>query len=55
MTLVASVQTPRPSPTANLQAPPPDTFQVVGAVIAIVFALAAAILGYRILRGGRGL
>lgn len=45
---------PSPSPSL-LQAPPPDTLTTVGAVLAIVFALAAAILGYRILRGGRGL
>jgi hypothetical protein len=46
--------TARPSPT-HLQAPPPDSFQVAGALLAIAFALAAAVLGYRIIRGGRGL
>ena len=45
---------PRPSPT-QLKAPPPDGLQVAGAVLAIAFALAAAVLGYRIIRGGRGL
>jgi hypothetical protein len=45
---------PRPSPT-QLKAPPPDAFQVAGALLAIAFALAAAVLGYRIIRGGRGL
>ena len=45
---------PRPSPT-KLQAPPPDGLQIAGALLAIAFALAAAVLGYRIIRGGRGL
>jgi hypothetical protein len=45
---------PTPSPTI-LQAPPPDVLQVAGAVIAIVFAIVAAIIGYRVIRGGRGL
>jgi hypothetical protein len=50
------VSSPRPSPSATtLQAPPADTFQTVGAIVAIAFALAAAIIGYRIIRGGRGL
>jgi hypothetical protein len=46
--------TPSPSPTM-LQAPPADPIQIVGAVVAIVFALVAAVIGYRIIRGGRGL
>jgi hypothetical protein len=46
--------TPSPSPTI-LQAPPADPIQIAGAVIAIVFALVAAVIGYRIIRGGRGL
>jgi hypothetical protein len=29
--------------------------EIVGGVVAIVFALAAGILGYRVIRGGRGL
>ena len=53
--VVAQTLTPAPSPTHTLQAPAPDTIQVVGAILAIAFAVAAAILGYRILRGGRGL
>lgn len=46
--------TPEPSPTI-IQAPPAGSLEVVGAVVAIVFALAAGVLGYRIIRGGRGL
>lgn len=46
--------TPSPSPTV-LRAPPADALETFGAIVAIVFALAAGILGYRILRGGRGL
>lgn len=47
----SSVQ-PSPQPTLN---PPPSGVQQAGAVVAIVFAVAAGILGYKILRGGRGL
>jgi len=46
--------TPTPFPTV-LQAPPPSSIETIGAVLAIVFALAAAVIGYRIIRGGRGL
>jgi hypothetical protein len=46
--------TPSPSPTL-VQAPPADVFQTIGAIVAIVFAIAAAVIGYRIIRGGRGL
>ena len=47
---------PSPSPTPSiLDLPSADPIQTAGAVIAIVLALAAGILGYRILRGGRGL
>ena len=52
MTLLAL--TPSPSPTV-LQAPPAVPLQTVGALVAIALALAAAILGYRVIRGGRGL
>jgi hypothetical protein len=51
---VILLPTPTPTPTA-VQVPPADTLQTIGAVIAILFALAAAIIGYRIIRGGRGL
>lgn len=43
-----------PTPTV-LQAPPAGPLEVAGAIVAIALALAAAILGYRIIRGGRGL
>jgi hypothetical protein len=51
---IAIAVSPSPSP-GPLRAPPPDAFQIVGALLAIAFALAAAVLGYRIIRGGRGL
>jgi hypothetical protein len=38
-----------------LHAPGPDALEMTVAVLAIVLALAAGILGYRIIRGGRGL
>jgi hypothetical protein len=45
-----------PSPTPTIVRPPPaDPLQAVAAVVAIVLALVAGILGYRIIRGGRGL
>lgn len=46
--------TPTPTPTV-VTAPPADLVQTIGAILAIVFAIAAAVIGYRILRGGRGL
>jgi hypothetical protein len=46
--------TPSPTPTI-LQAPPAEIWQTIGAIVAIAFALAAAVIGYRIIRGGRGL
>ncbi|HYI44482.1 MAG TPA: hypothetical protein VE174_03345 [Actinomycetota bacterium] len=46
--------TPTPSST-TVQAPPAGAFETVAAVVAIALALGAAILGYRIIRGGRGL
>ena len=49
-----AVASPSPSPSI-VDLPSADPIQTVGAVIAIVLALAAGILGYRILRGGRGL
>jgi hypothetical protein len=54
--LLIAVQTPTPSPSpTTLQAPPADPIQIVGAIVAIVLALVAGIIGYRIIRGGRGL
>jgi hypothetical protein len=52
--LVTLAQSPSPTPTV-LESPPADPLQIAGAVFAIVLALAAGILGYRIIRGGRGL
>lgn len=51
--LLAQTSIPTPSPT--FRAPPADPIQSIGAAIAIAFALAAAVLGYKIIRGGRGL
>lgn len=45
---------PSPSPTI-LKAPPAAPIETIGAILAIVLALAAAVIGYRIIRGGRGL
>ncbi|MGI8407741.1 MAG: hypothetical protein ACR2L3_04450 [Actinomycetota bacterium] len=47
--------TAQPAPGGTFRAPPPGPAQTAGAVLAIAFALAAAVLGYKILRGGRGL
>jgi hypothetical protein len=46
--------TPSPSPTI-LQTPPADPIATAAAIIAIVLAVAAGVIGYRIIRGGRGL
>jgi hypothetical protein len=45
---------PSPSPTV-LRAPPAGALPTVGAIVAILFAVAAGVLGYRVIRGGRGL
>lgn len=58
MTLLFLAQSAAPSPTASrtiIQAPPPSGADIFVAVVAIVLALAAAVVGYRIIRGGRGL
>lgn len=52
--LLLAAASPSPSPTV-IDLPAADPLQTAGAVIAIVLALAAGILGYRIIRGGRGL
>ena len=49
------VQTSFPSPSGILRTPPSDPIETIGASVAIILALAAAVLGYRIIRGGRGL
>lgn len=48
-------QTSIPSPSPTFRAPAADPLQTAGAVVAIVLALVAAVIGYRIIRGGRGL
>lgn len=48
-------QTGLPTPSPTFRAPPADPIQSIGAAVAIAFALAAAVLGYRIIRGGKGL
>ena len=48
-------QTSFPSPSGILRTPPSDPIETIGASVAIILALAAAVLGYRIIRGGRGL
>jgi hypothetical protein len=55
MRLIELAQTSLPSPSPNFRAPPADPIQTIGAALAIALALAAAVLGYRIIRGGRGL
>lgn len=52
--LLALAQSPSPSPTI-LRAPPAGGLETAGAIISILFAVAAAVIGYRIIRGGRGL
>ncbi len=48
-------QTGSPTPAPSLVPAPADPVQTSGAIVAIALAVAAGILGYRILRGGRGL
>ena len=45
---------PSPSPTI-IQAPPSSGLETAGAILAIALALAAGVLGYRVIRGGRGI
>ncbi len=46
---------PSPAPTKTIVPPPASGLETIGALVAIALALAAGILGYRIIRGGRGL
>ncbi len=46
---------PSPSPTLDPSVLEADPLTTIAAVIAIVLALAAAVIGYRVIRGGRGL
>ena len=55
MNLLRMAQSSIPSPSPTFRAPPADPLQTIGAVVAIVLAVVAAVLGYRIIRGGRGL
>ena len=47
--------TPTPSPSLDPEVLEPDPITTIAAIVAIAFALAAAVIGYRIIRGGRGL
>jgi hypothetical protein len=55
--------TPTPTPTVGQPSPSPTivrppsagTLESALAILAIAFALVAGIIGYRIIRGGRGL
>ena len=47
--------TPSPSPSLDPSVLEPDPLMTVAAVAAIVLALIAGVIGYRIIRGGRGL
>jgi hypothetical protein len=55
VTLWLLAQTPSPSASFVVEPPPAGPAETVGAVVAIALAVAAAILGYRIIRGGKGL
>lgn len=55
-TATPSPSTAQPSSSPSLLTPPaPDSYQTIGAILGIAFAIVAAILGYKILRGGREL
>lgn len=54
--IVVALASPVPTPSVTtLQAPPADPYQTAGAILGIVLALIAGVIGYRIIRGGRGL
>lgn len=53
--VVAVAVKPTPSPTGSLKAPAADALQTAGAVLSIILALAAGVLAYRVIRGGRGI
>jgi hypothetical protein len=52
--LLAASPSPSPSPTI-FDTPSASGIETAGAIISIVLAIAAAVIGYRIIRGGRGL
>lgn len=51
---VVVIATPTPTPTL-FTPPSADPIQSIGAIVAIVLAVIAGIIGYRIIRGGGGL
>lgn len=51
----SATATPSPFVSTVFTPPPPSGGDTFVAVLAIVLALAAAVVGYRIIRGGRGL
>jgi hypothetical protein len=53
--ILAQSPSPSPSPTRLIVDAPSDPFGQIVAIVTIALALAAAVLGYRIIRGGRGL
>ena len=54
--VLAQTATPAPSITRTVfDPPPPSSTDVIVAILTIALALAAAVFGYRIIRGGRGL
>ena len=53
-TPTATVGSPSPSPTI-VRPPAAGGLESALAIVAIAFALIAGIIGYRIIRGGRGL
>ncbi len=56
--LYASARSASPSPTQSatiVKNPAGDPIETAGALVAIVLALAAGVLGYKIIRGGRGI
>lgn len=55
LALAALAATPSPSPSLDPSVLEPDPLMTVAAVAAIVLALIAGVIGYRIIRGGRGL
>ena len=53
--VLAATPKPSPSPSLDPSVLEADPITTIAAIVAIVFALAAAFIGYRIIRGGRGL
>ena len=55
LAIVLAAATPSPTPSLDPSVLEPDPLVTVGAIAAIVLALIAGVIGYRIIRGGRGL